>query len=160
MLLWLCVWFSTSTLDVRAQEAFSDIDSQSLAVIANASVPVDTLSQQELLDLYSLDTNKWPNGSLVILFDQKSESTAKTTFYNFLNKREREMKKVWMRVVLSGEGRTPKVIREQQSLIRKVAETDGALGYVDLEVLKQEQPASIKVLALIPVNGTGTNSDA
>ncbi len=116
-----------------------------VAVVAHFSVPVDSLDRQSLLELYSLEENKWSDGSLVVLVDQKAKSDSKHIFYKYLGREHREMKKIWMRMILSGEGRTPMTARSMEDVIRKVSETPGAIGYVEASLVTDE----VKVLSLI-----------
>ncbi len=109
-----------------------------VAVIAHPSVPVESVTQQALVDFYTLEKNKWEDGSLVVLFEQKQETTSKKQFYAYLQKRPRELKKVWMRVVLSGEGRTPRTVRSEEEVLQEVAATPGAIGYTDASLVTDE----------------------
>ena len=117
-----------------------------VAVIAHPSVPTESVNQQMLLDFYTLEKNKWEDGTLVVLFEQKQETASKKQFYAYLEKRPRELKKVWMRVVLSGEGRTPRTVRSEEEVIQEVAATPGAIGYAAASLVTEQ----VVVLGYIP----------
>ncbi|MEM8488114.1 MAG: hypothetical protein AAF564_21370 [Bacteroidota bacterium] len=117
-----------------------------IAIIAHPSVPATTLSQQQVLDFYVLETNRWEDGSLVVLFDQKQKTASKEKFYRFLKKEPRELKKVWMRVVLSGEGRTPRTLGSEEEVVQEVAATPGAIGYVSADLVTDD----VVVLRYVP----------
>ncbi len=128
---------------------------QSVAMIAHPGTDVDTLTQRQILDLYTLEKNKWEDGSLVYLLEQKNETEAKLVFYDYIRKKPRDLKKIWMRAVLSGEGRTPKVVRSQEEVVQSVSEMPGALGYVNADLVTNR----VKILAIIPNSSELTSTD-
>lgn len=119
-----------------------------VAVIAHPEVGSDSLTRRELQEYYTLENNKWPDGSLVYVIEQKNESAAKDMFYQYIRYKPRELKKMWMRVVLLGEGRTPKVVRSEAEVVERVATTPGAVGYVDAALVNGD----VKVLSLFTYN--------
>ena len=54
-----------------------------------------------------------------------------------------------MRVVLSGEGRAPLVAGSEEEVVRKVAQTRGALGYVSANLVTDD----VQVLGVIGKDG-------
>lgn len=123
-----------------------------IAIIAHPSVPATAVDRKKILDYYTLETNKWADGSLVILFEQKQRTASKEKFYDFLEKKPRELKKVWMRVVLSGEGRTPRALGSEEEMVEEVASTPGAMGYVAAELVTDD----VVVLGYLPAIETTT----
>jgi ABC-type phosphate transport system substrate-binding protein len=107
-------------------------------VIANKSVPLDTLKKSELLDFYAYDIKKWSDGQPVIVFDLKSQNGVKTTFYNFLGKSPSRMKSIWLKKLLSGEGNPPEALNSEEELLKKVATTAGAIGFVSKANMRKD----------------------
>jgi ABC-type phosphate transport system substrate-binding protein len=105
--------------------------SAEVAVIAHKSVPVERIDKAQLLDLYSGDIKEWNNGEPIVLIDLKPATDVKSAFYEFLGKSASRMKSIWMKNMLTGEGRPPEAMASQQELLEKVAATPGAIGYVD-----------------------------
>ena len=46
-----------------------------VAVIAHKSVPVDTITSAEVLDLYALENRKWRDGQPVVVLDLKPKGS-------------------------------------------------------------------------------------
>ncbi len=136
---------SGSIQPLSTQNSVAALQSSGVSIIAHPSVPIEALSRQELLELYTLETNKWEDGSLVILFDQKPNTTSKQIFYEHLKQHQRDLKKIWMRVVLSGEGRTPRIVKSEEEVVKKVSETPGSIGYVQQALVID----GVKVLDII-----------
>lgn len=115
-LLFLFCWTETS---------FSQV-----VVIAHKSVPIDKIKKSELLDFYTGDIKKWRDDQPVVVFDLKPRGEVKETFYKFLGKRSSRMKSIWLKKMLSGEGDPPVSMKSEEELLKKVAATIGAIGFV------------------------------
>lgn len=105
--------------------------SAEVAVIANPSVPVKTITSAELLDIYSGDIKEWRDGSPIVVLDLKPNSVVKEAFYEYLGKSSSRMKSIWMKNMLSGEGRPPEAQESGEKILEKVMSTPGAIGYVE-----------------------------
>lgn len=112
--------------------------SAEVAVIANPSVPAHSIDKSRLLDLYSGDIKEWENGDPIVLVDLKPTADVKDAFYGFLGKSASRMKSIWMKNMLTGEGRPPEAVASQEELLRKVAATPGAIGYVDRNLVTSD----------------------
>ena len=127
--------------------AFSQV-----AVIANLSVPVDQIEKNELENFYTGDIRKWSDGEPVVVFDLKPKGEVKDTFYNFLGKSTSRMKSIWMKNMLSGEGEPPESLKSEEELLKKVAATPGAIGFISQAKVTDE----VKVLIVIDGSGNGS----
>ena len=116
-----------------------------VAVIAHKSVPVDTIKKSELLDFYTGDIKKWKDEQPVVILDLKPRGDTKKAFYNFLGKSPSRMKSIWLKMMLSGEGDPPLSMRSEDELLKKVASTPGAIGFVS----QRRVTGDVKTLSLI-----------
>ncbi len=116
-----------------------------VAIIAHKSVPADEIKKTELLDFYTGDIKKWGNQTPVVVFDLKSKSEVKEVFYNFLGRSPSRMKSIWLKKMLSGEGEPPQALESEEEMVKKVAETAGAIGFVSKAKLNDE----VKTLFII-----------
>ena len=123
-----------------AETSFSQV-----AVIANKSVPVDTIKKSELLDFYTGDIKKWKDEQPVVILDLKPRGDTKKAFYKFLGKSPSRMKSIWLKMMLSGEGDPPLSMRSEDELLQKVASTPGAIGFVS----QRRVNGDVKTLFLI-----------
>ena len=143
----IALCFLVFPMQLVAQDVEEDL--QGVAIIAHPDVTAEQLGRRDLVDLYTLEINKWIDGSLVVLYDLKSNTATKQIFYDYLRQTRRELKKIWMRVVLSGEGRAPRAVGSEEELLRKVANTAGALGYVSTHLFTDD----VQVLGIIGEDG-------
>jgi ABC-type phosphate transport system substrate-binding protein len=119
-------------------------------VIANRSVPVRSLDSATLFDLYSGDIKVWANGQPVVLVDLSQNGETRDLFYKFLGKSPSRMKSIWMKNLLSGEGKPPESIETEDELVRTIAQTPGAIGYVSRS---KATAADGDVVTLIVIGG-------
>ena len=116
-----------------------------VAVVAHKSVPADDIDARRLLDIYSLEETKWKDGTRIVLFDLKGRHDLKNQFYGFLGRRPEDIKRLWLRLILSGEGRSPTLLHSSDDVLDEIAETPGAIGYAPLAAITDE----VKVIATI-----------
>lgn len=123
------------------------VSSDEVAVIAHPSVPVRQIDRAELLDLYSGDVKEWHDGVPIVVLDLKPKSGVKDAFYKYLGKSSSRMKSIWMKNLLSGEGHPPEAQMSETEILRKVASTPGAIGYVNRSLVTD----AVVELVIIPV---------
>lgn len=118
--------------------------SAQIAVIANPSVSEASVDAGQAANIYKLNTTSWSGGESIALFDLKS-GDSKDAFYAAIGEKPGQLKKVWMRAKLSGEGQPPTPVGSDQEMIQKVSSTPGAIGYVDAANVTD----GVKVLATL-----------
>jgi hypothetical protein len=116
-----------------------------VAVIANRSVPDASLTAREILDLYLLNTNTWSDGQVVELMCLRGNPAEEKRFFELLHRSPLEMRKIWLRARLSGLARAPEMIDSQDELVKRVAATRGAIGFVAREKVQ----GNVKILYVI-----------
>ena len=123
---------------------FGSLSAQ-VAVIAHPDVPVESIDENTLLDFYSGDIREWNNGEKITVYDLKKAKEVKDVFYKHLGKSSSRMKSIWMKKMLAGEGEPPEAIQDEKSMLLKVAETPGAVGFISVENVDN----SVKLIATI-----------
>ncbi|TAE24379.1 MAG: hypothetical protein EAZ92_13400 [Candidatus Kapaibacterium sp.] len=118
---------------------------QSVAVITHKSSSAQNLEADKILDIYTLNTRNWADGSKITVFEVKGDSPVKSRFYAALNTAFSEMQKLWLKKQFSGKGLPPTAVNSEQELLEKVANTPGAIAYVNAENVNK----NVKVLATI-----------
>lgn len=116
-----------------------------VAVIANKSVSVGNIKKSDLLNFYTGDIKKWSDMQPIVVFDLKTKGEVKENFYNFLGKSSSRMKAIWMKKMLSGEGYPPESMKSEEDLLKKVASTPGAIGYISQAAVNEE----VKILMVV-----------
>ena len=101
-----------------------------VAVIAHKSVPVDTITNLKLLEIYSGELRVWSNGERIALFDLQLKGETRTAFYKIRGKSASRMKSIWLVNMLSGEGDPPGKTKSEEEMLEKIAAAPGAIGFV------------------------------
>lgn len=110
-------------LSICAHTGYSQI-----VLIANNGVDMNISGNTAISDIYTLETQKSTNGVALVVFDLKTAPNDQ--FYAALGKSATELKKIWMKMQLSGDGKAPTALASEDEMIAKVASTPGAIGYV------------------------------
>ena len=116
-----------------------------VAIIAHPDVAEDSLSGEQVRDIYNYDTREWRDRQPVLVLDMKEKGDIRSRFYDYLGKSSSRMKSIWMKKMLTGEGDPPEVVADEKAMIDRVAAQPGAIGFVNAAGL----PDSVKVLAII-----------
>ena len=98
-----------------------------VSVISNKSVN-ETVDNAKVVNIYSLTTTKWADGSKIVVFDNSTD--AKTAFYGGIGKDQMSIKKEWMKKQLTGEAKAPETLGSDDEIIKKVSSTPGAISFV------------------------------
>jgi ABC-type phosphate transport system substrate-binding protein len=114
-----------------------------VAVVAHPAVADGSVDTGTLVGIYSLDQTRWSDGAAVVPFDTATD--AQDAFYSALGQSAGQMKKVWLRKKLSGEGQPPESLGSDAEVLQKVASTPGAVGFVSAGAAD----GSVKVLATL-----------
>jgi ABC-type phosphate transport system substrate-binding protein len=114
---------------ILAGTAFPGGGSQ-VVVITNKDVPAESLELRDLLDIYTLNIQRWDNGTRITVFDIKGGSKVKDAFYRFLDMKPETMKRVWIAKQFSGKAMPPQTEESEQAIVDHVAQTPGAIAYV------------------------------
>lgn len=117
-----------------------------MAIVVHREVPADTIDVAKLLDIYTGTVTFWDVDTPVMLFDIDGRDAAKSLFYRRLGKSTSQMKSIWMQRLLLGEGEPPERVTSHREMLRRVAETPGAIGYVPLSAMRD----SVRTLAVWP----------
>jgi hypothetical protein len=99
-----------------------------VAVIANKNMSMQISSTQQVSDIYTLDI-KTAGSSKLVVFDVKNEEL-KGKLLAAIGKTSADLKKIWMKAQLSGDGNAPEALSSEAEVVTKVASTTGGIGYV------------------------------
>lgn len=111
-------------ISIWASSAFSQI-----AIVGNKNIKLEIKNVQELTDIFTLDNQKSADGTTLVLFGLKSD--VKELFYQKLGKTSTELKKIWMKAQLSGDGKAPAFLDGDKDVISNVASTPGGIGFIN-----------------------------
>jgi len=102
-----------------------------VVIIVNPNVSVTTLSQNAVRAMFAMKLLEWPDGQPVRVFVLPDDNPLHRAFCKeALDVYPYQLRQTWDRLVYSGTGQAPTEVGSEQEMLRKVASTPGALGYV------------------------------
>ena len=114
-------------------------------IIVNPSVPYKELSPNALRAVFGMRLRTWPNGNRITVFVLNDESAVHTRFAKQkLAIFPHQLRLAWDRLVYSGTGQAPLEVVSEAEMRAKVAATDGAIGYLTVEMVD----GSVRVLQI------------
>ena len=97
-------------------------------VIANSSVADDSLSADDLKDIYTAKTRYWDDGQAIIIVVLPNKTDAALQQVSGMD--GSQFKTFWQRLMFSGRGSEPKRAGDAAALVALVASTKGAIALV------------------------------
>jgi ABC-type phosphate transport system substrate-binding protein len=106
--------------------------SAGIAVIAHSGVTTQALSAEQVSQLYLGRVATLPDGSRAVMLDLMEGVPLRAEFSErVLGKNEQQLRSYWTRLIFTGKGQPPRTIGSVAEMLRAVAATPGAIGYVD-----------------------------
>jgi len=101
-----------------------------ILIIASPSVPVSTLTHEQITEIYLLKNLSWADGGRIIPVNRETSSETRARFNSTVLKQDNaELSAYWNQMHF--KGRMPPVIQESdQAMVAFVQKVPGAIGYV------------------------------
>lgn len=115
-------------------------------VVVNPQSGGDQISRSLLRGIFGMRVRAWPDGTPVRVFVLEDNDPAHVEFCkSVLRMYPYQLRQNWDRLVYSGTGQPPIAVASEQEMLRLVAQTPGAIGYVN-KLNSSVQPDKLKVL--------------
>jgi TonB family protein len=121
-----------------------------LRVIANPSVPADSISARELQSVFLGETTVLHDGTRVEPVFEKGGSAHEAFLKDYLHESDDQLQNYFRSLVFSGRGTMPKSVRTDAEVVAYVAKTKGAIGYVSSET----NTSGVKSLDILSLEST------
>jgi ABC-type phosphate transport system substrate-binding protein len=115
--------------------------SAQVVVIAHPSSAAASLSDSDARNLFTLETARLGGDRVTPVVLENGVDG----FYRWIGRDFSDLRKVWLRKKLSGEGNPPQTLASAAAVVAHVSSTPGAIGYVPAAAAT----GSVKVLARI-----------
>ena len=118
-----------------------------IAVIANKSVSVTSITEQQAAAIFLSQLDVLDDGTQLIPIDQQDTQAARDEFYlKVLKKNASQLNAYWSRMIFSGEGQPPKKVADDAAVMALVRANPNVIGYVNASAVN----GAVKVLLRIP----------
>lgn len=111
--------------------ASHELHAQSVEIIVNPGVSKVSLDRDLLRAIFTMRLRSWPNGAPVHVFVLPDSDPVSDRFYREqLGMYSYVLRSAWDRMVYTGTGLAPTVVRSEKEMRERVRATPGAIGYV------------------------------
>jgi ABC-type phosphate transport system substrate-binding protein len=127
------------------------VASEPVAVIVNINNPIDSLNNGDIKKIYNNNTLKWHSGVPIILYDLAIKDPAREIFSKMIFRSpSRKIAEKWAHLKITNQAKNPPInIKNPLLLIKRVALTEGAIGYVSLSALENVNDPDVKIVAVL-----------
>jgi ABC-type phosphate transport system substrate-binding protein len=102
-----------------------------VTVVANSSVANSQISAKQLRRIFSMRQSNWANGKPIQVFVLPSDSEVHLAFCKqALSMFPYQIERMWNKFAYSGLGVKPIVVKNENEMLKMVAQTEGSIGYV------------------------------
>ncbi len=109
-----------------------------LIIISNKNVLQDTLSRQNIKDIFLGKKTTWDDNTKIIFVILKNGDLHKRFLKEYTAKTPTQYNRYWKKLVFSGKGKRPKHFDTEANLLQYVKTVGGAIGYVSSETQTDE----------------------
>jgi ABC-type phosphate transport system substrate-binding protein len=114
-----------------AVSASHELRAQSVEIIVNPDIASVSLDRDLLRAVFTMRLRAWPNGPPVRVFVLPDSDPVSDRFYREqLGMYSYVLRSAWDRMVYTGTGLAPTIVRSEKEMRERVRETPGAIGYV------------------------------
>lgn len=122
---------------------FSTAAQAEVVVVMSSKSPVDSLSKDQVSQIFLAKSNSLPGGAQATPIDQDEGAKAREEFYKKVTGRDAaQLKSYWSQLMFTGKAQRPKHVAGDDAVKKAVAASPGAIGYIDAGA----QDASVKVV--------------
>jgi ABC-type phosphate transport system substrate-binding protein len=101
-----------------------------LVIIVHEKNKIDSLTAQQVQNIFLGRSRIFPNGKFALPIDQSSPLRAE--FYEKLSGRPVEqINAYWARIMFTGQASPPQQLPDDKAVLQTVRENEGAIGYID-----------------------------
>lgn len=102
-----------------------------IVIIAHQDVSETTVTEKDLQEMFLGKRVQWKDNTAIHPVTVKDQKHHSVFLKQYVNKSSAKWNAHWKRMVFTGNGTPPKQFATQQELLDYVANTAGAIGYVD-----------------------------
>jgi ABC-type phosphate transport system substrate-binding protein len=110
--------------------------SADVVAVVSAKSAVQSLTSDQLADIFLGRVSRFPNGLLALPIDLRDGSPERDRFYaKVTGKTPAQVKAYWSKIIFTGRGQPPKAVASDLDVKKFVAANVGAIGYIDTALL-------------------------
>ena len=106
--------------------------SADVVAVVSAKSAVQSLTSDQLADIFLGRVSRFPNGLLALPIDLRDGSPERDRFYaKVTGKTPAQVKAYWSKIIFTGRGQPPRAVPTDLDVKKFIADNVGAIGYID-----------------------------
>jgi hypothetical protein len=106
-----------------------------LNVIVNKNAGINSLTADEIRQIYLAKRNSFPNGKTVVPIDNNEDSKVFGRFYDkIVHKGGSQLNSYWSRLIFTGKGSPPQQVNDRDDILKMVETDSRAMAYVEGDI--------------------------
>ena len=118
-----------------------------IAVVVPADSPIQSLSKQQVSNLFLSKTNRLTDGSKAVLIEIRNQKLRHEFYRLISNKTPTQLKSYWTTLIFTGKGKPPKSLSSKQEIIDFMKHNLTTVTYLH----SSEITAEMKVVLRFPM---------
>lgn len=106
------------------------VPAQQALVICNKGVPQDTLSANDIQQIFLGRKTLWPDNRNIHFVVMKEGETHAEFLKDYVTKTPSQYQVFWKKMIFTGQAKAPVTVDTPEEVLTYVANTPGAIGYV------------------------------
>jgi ABC-type phosphate transport system substrate-binding protein len=124
-------------------------------VIVSPALASTKLDRSLLRAVFTMRVRQWPDGLPVRVFVLPDDDPLSDQFYRErLGMYSYVLRRAWDRMVFTGTGFAPTIVRTEREMIERVRSTPGAIGYVGKRELSESDARLLRSTGMLLTKGT------
>jgi hypothetical protein len=125
----------------------SALAADAVYVVVSAQSPLRSVSQRDVLALYTGRTRTLSTGETPTPLDQQRDGAARAAFYQALTGMDiARINSYWARLHFTGQIQPPQAVGDDHAVIQRLRADPSAMGYL----MREPQDASVRVVLRLP----------
>ncbi len=143
--LWrVCALAVTVGVGILAAGAVPQAGAADIIIIANAQTPDQALTPDAVRAIFLGDRTRWSNESKIVLVTLKDGDAHQEFLRDNVGKTPSQFLTYWKNIMFTGKGKLPQSFASEDELLKYVASTEGAIGYLSA----RPSEASVKIIEI------------
>ncbi len=104
---------------------------ENILVIVNPGVTATAIDSSTVSTIYQAKKSKWDSGESINVAMLKSGPVHEKFVKDIVDITPKNLLRIWRKVIFTGLGNPPNIFKTEKDLVNFVAETNGAIGYIN-----------------------------
>lgn len=115
-----------------------------IVIIANQDVPENSLSSEELKDIYIGDKTRWSNNINIPIAILRKGPVHNEFLEIYIHLSSKNFVRYWKRKILTGKAEMPVLLNTEQEILDHVEHTTGGIGYISSDFVNDR----VKIISI------------